>query len=409
MPSAEQHEQSMSSTLFVVTPPTPSPSPVTTPKVLRCRVQREQLVPVLALLHSVAEKRSMLPILTHVCIAAHGSGYVEFRATDLEIGLRCRCSATVTSAGSCTVEARRLYDIVRALPDGEVELTSSMTDGVTTDLTLRCNKSRFRLLSLDPREFPQLSMPDADMATFALPVATLRTMIDHTLFCAVTDESRPNLNGVLGARQAPDILRLVASDGHRLALTERIVPGLPAQLTSVLFPAKGMAEARKLLDGSAEEVVTVGLSASIATLTVGDTTLTLRLGAVDFPDYRAILPIPRPHQLSVGRTDLLAAVRRLLVFTTERARGVTLTIRLDAMELSVATGDIGEGIEEIPITYNGPSITIGFNARYLLDFLVAVEPTEHVIFELNESTTPALLRTESDTVYWYVVMPMRVF
>ncbi len=409
MPSAEQHEQATSSTLFVVPPPPAAPAPITAPEALRCRMQRDQLVPILALLQSVAEKRSTLPILTHVCIAAHGSGYVEFHATDLEIGLRCRCPATVTSAGSSTVEARRLYDIVRALPDGEVELTSSMADGVTTDLTLRCNKSRFRMLSLDPREFPQLSTPDVDLSTFTLPVATLRTMIDHTLFSALPDESRPNLNGVLGARQAPDILRLVASDGHRLALTERTVPGLPAQLTSVLFPAKGMAEARKLLDGTAEEMVTVGASASLATLTVGDTTLTLRLGAIDFPDYRAILTLPRPHHLSVVRTDLLAAVRRLLVFTTERARGVTLTIRPDVMELSVVTGDIGEGTEEIPITYNGPSITIGFNARYLLDFLVAVEPAEHVICELNEPTTPALLRTDSDTGYRYVVMPMRVF
>lgn len=409
MQSTEQHEHATSSTLFVVPPPPAAPAPVTTPEVLRCRVQREQLVPILALLQSVAEKRSTLPILTHVYIASHGSGYVELRATDLEIGLRCRCPATVTSTGSSTVEARRLYDIVRALPAGEVELTSSTTDGVVTDLTLRCSKSRFRLMSLDPREFPRLSMPDADMATFALPVTTLRTMIDHTLFSAVTDESRPNLNGVLWARQAPDLLRLVASDGHRLALSERAIPGVPTTLASLLFPAKGMTEARKLLDGTTEEMVTVGVSASIATLTIGDTTLTLRLAVVDFPDYHAILALPHPHQLSAGRTDLLAAVRRLLVFTTERARGVTLTIRPGVLELSVATGDIGEGTEEIPIIYNGPSITIGFNARYLLGFLVAVEPAEHVIFELNEPTTPALLRTESDTGYRYVVMPMRVF
>jgi DNA polymerase-3 subunit beta len=274
---------------------------------------------------------------------------------------------------------------------------------------LRCNKSRFRLMSLDPREFPHLSTPEADMATFALPVATLQTMIDHTLCCAVTDESRPNLNGVLCTSQVPDLLRFVASDGHRLALIERAIPGLPTTLASLLFPAKGMTEARKLLDCAAEEMVTIGVSASIATLTVGDTTLTLRLGAVDFPDYHGILTMPHPYQLSVGRTELLAAIRRLLVLTTEHARGVTLMIRPEVMELSVATGDIGEGTEEIPITYNGPSITIGFNARYLLDFLVAVEPAEHVIFELNEPTTPALLRTGSDDGYRYVVMPLRVF
>ena len=363
----------------------------------------------MALLQRFAERRSTLPILTHECIASHVSGYLEFRATDLEMGLRCRCPATVTSAGSCTVEARRLYDIVRTLPAGEVELTSSTTDGVATDLTLRCNKSRFRLMSLDPREFPQLSTPRADMATFALPVSTLRTMIDHTIFCAGTDETRPNFNGVLCTCRDPDTFAMVASDGHRLALIERAVPGLPATLASLVLPANGMAEARTLLDGTTEEMVTVGLSTRLATLTVGDATLTLRLSTVDFPEYHVILTMPHPHHLSVRRTDLLAALRRLLVFTTERARGVTLTIRPDVMELSVATGDIGEGTEEVPIVYNGPPMTIGFNARYLLDLLAAVEPAVHVMLELNEPTTPALLRTESDAGYRYVVMPMRVF
>ena len=324
MQPAEHHEQSSPPTLFVVTPPTPFTSTVTTPDVLHCRVNRDNLVPILALLQSVAEKRSTLPILTHIALEAHVAGYLDFRATDLEVGLRCRCPATVTSAGSCTVEARRLYDIVRALPTGDVELTSSTTEGVATALTLRREKSRFRLVSLDPREFPQLSTPDVEMSTFALPVATLRTMIDHTLFCAVTDESRPNLNGVLCASRDPGTLRCVASDGHRLAMIERPVPGLSPQLATVLLPAKGMAEARKLLDGTTEEMATVALSTTIATLTVGDTTLTLRLGAVDFPDYRAVLTLPHPHHFSVGRTDLLAALRRLLVFTTERARGVKL-------------------------------------------------------------------------------------
>jgi DNA polymerase-3 subunit beta len=175
-----------------------------------------------------------------------------------------------------------------------------------------------------------------------------------------------------------------------------------------LLPAKGVAEARKLVDGTAEDMATVGLSTAIATLTVGETTLTLRLGAVDFPDYRAVLTMPHQHHFSVGRTDLLAAVRRLLVFTTERARGVKLAIRPDLLELSVATGDIGEGTEEVSIAYNGPPITIGFNARYLMDLLVAVDPAERVILDLSEPTTPALLRTEDDDGYRYVVMPMHL-
>jgi DNA polymerase-3 subunit beta len=349
-----------------------------------------------------------VPMLTHLSLEAHASGTLELRATDLEIGLRCRCPATVTTPGACTVEARRLYDIVRALPAGELHLSTSTTEHAGLTLTLRGEQSRFRLLSLDPREFPQLLAPQDKMSTVLLPVATLRGMIARTLFCVPLDEMRPHLHGVFCEPYATDSVRLVASDGHRLAMVDRSVPGRPAGLPSVLLPAKGIAEARKLLEGTTEEIVTVALSATIATVSVGDTTLTLRLGATEFPNYRAVVPAPGPHRLNVGRTDLVAALRRLLILTTERARGVTLTIRPHTLTLSVATGELGEGTEELPIAYSGPPLTIGLNGRYLLDLVVAVDPAEQVMLALSDATTPALLWTEDDPGYRYVVMPMRI-
>ena len=152
----------------------------------------------------------------------------------------------------------------------------------------------------------------------------------------------------------------------------------------------------------------MALSETLATLTVGDTMLTLRLGESAFPDYRAAMPAPGPHQLSVGRTDLLAALRRVLILTTERARGVTLAIRPDTLTVSVATGTVGEGMEELPITYGGAPLRIGCNARYVLEVVVALDPAEQVILALRDTTTPALLWTEDDPGYRYVVMPMRI-
>lgn len=376
---------------------------------LQCSVTRDDLLPALALMQGVAEKHSTLPILTHVYLEAHLDGTLELRATDLESGLRCFCPATVQTAGACTVEARRLYEIVRALPAGDVRLEVGGADTTSAVLTLVHSKSRFRLFSLDPHEFPQLVAADTTVHTIQIPAATLREMIDKTLFSAVNDDARMNLQGVFFEPCEGERLRMVASDGHRLALVERDVPGLPAAAPAVMLPFKGVAEARKLLESAQEELATLAMNTAVATLTVGETTLTLRFVEAQFPDYRNVLPTRHVHRLSVARAEFLAALRRVLILTTERARGVALKIRPGIMELSVNTSDLGEGTDELPVDYTGGGITIGFNGRYLLDWLVAVETAERVTLELAEPTTPGLLRVDKDEGYRYVVMPMRIF
>jgi DNA polymerase-3 subunit beta len=365
-------------------------------------------LPALALLQGVAEKRSSLPILTHVYLKTHVDGILELRATDLEIGLRCSCPATVKTAGACTVEARRFYDIVRALPAGDLRLDVSGADTTSSALTLVHHKSRFRLFSLDPHEFPQLVSADSTEHTIQMPAATLREMIDKTLFSAVNDDTRLNLHGVLFEPCEGERLRMVASDGHRLAVVERHTPGLPVDASSVLLPFKGVAEARKLLECAQDELVTLALGKAVATLTVANTMLTLRFVETQFPDYRNVLPTRHAHRLSVARAELLAAMRRLLVMTTERGRGVELNIRSGSMELSVKTIELGDGTDEIPVEYTGGGITVGFNGRYLLDWLLAVETAERVTIELAEPTTPGLLLVDNDDDYRYVVMPMRI-
>lgn len=376
---------------------------------LQCRVTRDDLLPALALMQGVAEKRSSLPILTHVYLETHVDGILELRATDLEIGLRCSCPATVKTAGACTVEARRLYEIVRALPAGDLRLEVSSADTTSSALTLVHHKSRFRLFSLDPHEFPQLISADTTTHTIQMPAATLREMIDKTLFSAVNDDTRSNLHGVLFEPCEGERLRMVASDGHRLAVVERHTPGLPADASSVLLPFKGVTEARKLLELAKDELATLALGKAVATLTVANTMLTVRFVEAQFPEYRNVLPTRHVHRLSVVRAEFLAALRRVLILTTERARGIALKIRPGIMELSVNTSDLGEGTDELPVDYTGGGITVGFNGRYLLDWLLAIETAERVTLELAEPTTPGLLRVDKDEGYRYVVMPMRIF
>jgi DNA polymerase-3 subunit beta len=180
-------------------------------------------------------------------------------------------------------------------------------------------------------------------------------------------------------------------------------------LVPILLPAKGLTEARRLLEVVQEETVTIAFGTAVAILTVGSTTLSLRLVEGEFPDYEQVIPRTHAHRLVIPRTELVAALRRVMVLTTERARGVTCDIHPRTLTLSVNTPDLGEGSEELAIDYQGAGLTVGFNGRYLLDFCTAVEPAEQVVMELANDTAPALLRIESDPQYRYVLMPMRIF
>jgi DNA polymerase-3 subunit beta len=177
----------------------------------------------------------------------------------------------------------------------------------------------------------------------------------------------------------------------------------------ILLPYKGFTEAQRLLELVKDDTVTIALGAAVAVLTVGSTTLSLRLVEGEFPDYEHVVPRTHAHRLAIPRAELVAALRRVMVLTTERTRGVKCEIHTGTLALSVTTPDLGEGSEELAIDYQGSNLIIGFNGRYLLDFCTAVEPAEHIVMELANETAPALLRVESDPQYRYVVMPMRIF
>lgn len=371
----------------------------------RCQISREHLLPALTLVQAIAEPRTSLPILSHVCLEARALDTLELRATDLEIGLSRQCPAIVNTTGVCTADARRLYEIVRALPPGLLTLESTLAHG----LTIIQDKRRFRLPSLDPSEFPQLAPAGESVQTIELSAARLKELLDRTSFAVCSDDTRVNLHSLLFACGPDEQVRCAASDGHRLAIIERPVPGVSANVVPILLPYKGFTEAQRLLELVKDGTVTIALGAAVAVLTVGSTTLSLRLVEGEFPDYEHVVPRTHAHRLAIPRAELVAALRRVMVLTTERTRGVKCEIHTGTLALSVTTPDLGEGSEELAIDYQGSNLIIGFNGRYLLDFCTAVEPAEHVVMELANETAPALLRVESDPQYRYVVMPMRIF
>jgi DNA polymerase-3 subunit beta len=378
-------------------------------KEVECVIEKEELLRCLYLVQGVVEKRSSLPILSHVLIEGLDET-VSLGATDLEVGIRQRCKATVKQSGAFTTDARKLYEIVRELPPDRLILRSSGEGWVEVS----SGRSRFRMASFDPKEFPVITPTGTaeekkPSVSVSLSGKTLGEMVEKTLFAASPDESRQNLSGVYLEAQPSGKLRMVASDGHRLAIIERDA-GI-ADATSwphSILPRKGLIEARKLLEKDEGEI-DFTLHGSTAVLKKGTTELSMRLVEGDFPDYQQVIPKEKKNFVAFPREDFLGAIRRLLVLTTERARGVKLQIEKEKMTVSVNTPDLGEGVEEIEVENRGENIIIGFNGRYLTEVLNVIEEGSKIHLYLRDEVSPGLLQAEEDKDFSYIIMPMRIF
>jgi len=386
---------------------------------MECTVEREELLRCLYLVQGVVEKRTPLPILTHVLIESSDDG-LSLGATDLEIGIRQKCSAVIKKGGALTADARKLYEIIRELAQGPIALKLADSGWVE----VRSGRSRFRIASLDPREFPTISARSSETGTSDrdkakkedVPVSplhlsreVLKKMVEKTLFAISSDETRPGLSGVLLEVRDSGNLRMVASDGHRLSLIDKLLPNLgPVPWPPAILPRKGLVEARKLLERGDEEVE-ITVQGALASLKQGSTDLSMRLIEGDFPDYQQVIPAESKHVFSFERDEFLNAIRRLLILTTERSRGVKLQVEKGKMEISVNNPDLGEGVEEVEIDYEGSDIAIGFNGRYLVDMLGVLEEGCRLQMALNDEVSPGVIRIKDNEDYLYVIMPMRIF
>lgn len=378
-------------------------------------VGKEDLLQCLYLVQGVVERRSSLPLLSHVLIESNptgeNEGVISLGATDLEIGIRQQCQAEVRASGSMTADARKLYEIIRELPSGPIRLRSGGNGWV--DVT--SGKSRFKIASLDPKEFPTITgqkekkeESSSSDQFISLPGPTLREMIEKTLFATSPDETRLNLSGVYLETQKEGKVRMVASDGHRLSLIERDVdtPSLP-DWPSVILPKKGLVETRKLLEKS-EGTIDVSVNDSVVNLKKETTELFMRLIEGDFPDYQQVVPKEHTHRIEFPRDELLSALRRILILTTERSRGIKLQFEKDKIEVSVNTPDLGEGTEEIAASYAGDGLSIGFNGRYLTEALNVMDEGDSVVLFLKDEMSPGLLQQKESHQFSYVIMPMKI-
>ena len=367
---------------------------------MKLTIDRMSLLRPLGHVQSVVERRNTIPILANVVLRAE-DGQLSLTATDMDMDIATKVGCAVATSGTATISAHMLYDIARKLPDGaEVELT--MVDG---HANISAGRSSFRLPTLPIEDFPAISSSELPV-TFTLTAADLRDLIDATRFAISTEETRYYLNGIYLHKAEDGNLCAVATDGHRLALTRQTLPSGASQMPSVILPRKAVSELRKLLDDYDGEV-SFGLSETRAEFGFGAVCLTCKLIDGTFPDYTRVIPSGNDRIMQVDVASFAAAVDRVSTISSEKSRSVKMGLKPSVLTLSASNTDASSATEELEITYDGPEMEIGFNARYLLDIAGQVN-NEIVEFALADQGSPSLVRAPGDDASLFVLMPMRV-
>ncbi len=368
---------------------------------MKFTVTRNSLLNELNLVQGVIEKKSTIPILSNILLEVSGER-LEITATDLDVTIRCGCPAAVVEEGTTTLSARRLFDIVRLLPEGaDVELTLLENDWVE----LHSGNSEYKIVALPKENFP--SIPEAAPSTAHIPGNLLRNMIQRTIFAITQEESRYSLNGALLAL-LPGEIRMVATDGHRLALVSKSmeIPGLDVEVRS-LIPRKTLMEIQKLI-GDQDAVVEFGRDENHLFFSLGNRRLVSRVLAGQFPNYELVIPRENDKFIVASTREFGDGIRRAAIMSDEKLRAIRLCFKTGSLELTASSAEAGEAREVVPVEYDGASLEIGFNPLYLLDF-IANCGSDSISIALKDSETQGLIRPigGSDLDYRYVVMPMK--
>ncbi len=364
---------------------------------MEVQVDRDAFLKGLQMVHNVVEPRQTLPILANVLLESEGET-LRLTATDLEVGARVSVPAKVPAAGSITLSARKLLEIVKELP--AAALTLKVQDNAW--VALRCAGVSYKLVGLSATDFPAVAT-GAATGWITLDGKLLRDMLAQTIFAVSHDESRYALNGVLFAVQDREI-RIVATDGHRLALAVRPLASAGASVSGIV-PRKAVQEIARIV-GSGEDVQ-VAISENQFILRMPNVLLMARLIEGTFPNYEQVVPKAHPHRIAISRGSLTAALRRVSVLSEERTKPVKFTLSSGLLKLTAYSPDFGEAEEQIEVPYEGEEMTIGFNSRYVLEALGA-QGAEQIVMELKDGLSPGIVKSFEEEGSLCVIMPMRI-
>ncbi|HEV7238688.1 MAG TPA: DNA polymerase III subunit beta [Thermoanaerobaculia bacterium] len=363
----------------------------------------------LQLCQGVVEKRSTIPILSNVLLKA-ADGRLQIAATDLDVTILSSCAARVISPGGVTIEAKRLFDIVRSLPDEDVHIALQDNNSVQ----IESGTAKFRLLGLPAEDYPTL--PTVNVAEgFSIPLDELKTMVGKVKFAITHEETRFQLNGAL-LKVQPNKLEMVATDGHRMALIN-----FPSAITggkgkkggdlTILVPRKALGEIERL-EGGEEGMVRFGVSDNQLFFEAGDRRLLARMIDVNFPNYMEVISRDNDRRVMVDRERLLSTIKRISIVANERTRAVRFDFAPGKLTVSSTNPELGDARETVPIDYAGQPFFVGLNAAYVMDFLSATD-TPSVSLDLKDENSqcigrPATAAEDLPYDYLYVVMPMRL-
>jgi len=368
-------------------------------------VRKSDLLPELQLFQGIVERKNTIPILANVLIEAKSDGSVQLLATDLEVGLRSQCAASVAKSGSITIPAKKLYEIVRALPETDIKIK----EGAKGSVKISADRFDSRMQTLPREDFPTLPKTADGASPVSLPRAGLREMVSKTQFAITGEDTRYFLNGALFVLQ-PGKMQLVATDGHRLALvttTREKAKGEPQEV-QVILPKKTLWElARLLTDGDEDVQYTAGENHLF--FDVDGRQLISRVIDAQFPAYERVVPTSNDKLIEFERDRLASAIKRVALLSSERSRAVKLQIGSARVDITSSSPEVGEATETLAIEYEGEEVEICFNAQYVLDFL-SVADSDSVQLHLKDETSQAVMKpVESNGCdYTYVIMPMRV-
>jgi DNA polymerase III subunit beta len=368
---------------------------------MEIKAKRGDLLATLYWTQSIVERRNTMPILANVLIESQ-KNEIRITATDLEVGVRGQVDGEVVKEGTMTVNAKKLYEIIREVPNEQVQLKRLENEWVE----IRSGKSVFKIVGMEAREFPQFPKFDSKGLS-TIPASSIREMIERTIFSVSTDETRYSLNGVFVEESEKGKVRMVATDGHRLAFDERSL-GSFGLSKGVILPRKGLAEFKKLLESGEDGVVSMGFKENMGLAIKDKVELFMRLIEGDFPDYTKVIPKGNPNIAKIEHNEFLQAIRRVSILSSERYKGIKLEFNEDRVLISANNPDLGEAVEEIEAEYKGKVVAIGFNARYLIDVLGVLGGDGDIEIELKDELSPSIIRKGGDESYIYVLMPMRL-
>lgn len=379
-------------------------------------VTKRDLLKILGRCQGVADKKSTMPVLGNVLLEVEGTDRLKLSATDLHLAVTGTVTAEVETGGSVALPARDLFERVRMMPEGKLAIATS--GGAATTIRAVGSARRFTLHGMPGEEFPQLPAPDAGSQPMPIDVRALGQLIAGTYFSISTDDTRAHLNSALFEWEGERV-RMVTTDGHRLSKMETLVRGGQGTVT-FLIPLKGVLELKRLCDEAATEgkaeggsdvtEIMISHGGPNAFFDLPGLRFSVKLVDAQFPPYQQVIPEHSEHIVRAGRAELADALKAVSVAASDRTGGIRLTLGSSKMRFESESPESGQGFDEVAVDYDGPEVTVGFNARYFLDVLGAIDDAD-VVLGVSGELDPAVIKpatASGTTTYLAVVMPMRI-